>query len=99
MTTNHSQHEESNAEIEVKAEPLVQESNNETALSFKISRNTLIMAALVILVIISSLEAIELNRIHKALQAWQKLPAAAAGTSNVPASSGGNTLPSQVGGC
>lgn len=93
------------AEHETSAHPakhdLVPVSDN--VISFRISRQTLVLAALVILVGISAFESVELARLHQALQIWKALPAVAASptnsTSTAAPSSSGNALPSQVGGC
>lgn len=70
-------------------------------ISLKINRQTLTLSALVVLLIISAIETIELTRLHSALRIWQTLPAAVGSTSasTTPTTAGGNTLPSQVGGC
>lgn len=67
-------------------------------ISFKISRQRLVMAALGLLVVVSVFESLELNALHQALQSWRALPVAAASATSAPAASAG-ALPAQVGGC
>ena len=75
--------------------------DNKDVISFKLNRQTLVVSALAILLVISVLETIELTRLHQALRTWQTLsPAVASATATTPVSaSGGSTLPNQVGGC
>lgn len=71
-----------------------------SVISFRASRHSLVIGALVMLLLISAFETLELTSLHNALKAWQALPAAAAAapTASAP-TSGGSALPSQVGGC
>ena len=73
-------------------------------ISIIVSRQALVLSALVILLGISAFETVELTRLHQALQTWKALPAVAAAPTSSAASSSaptasGNGLPSQVGGC
>ncbi len=102
MTTNHHAFEDSAPPADIPVESIVHNptpTNNET-ISFKVNRQTLMVSALAILLVISVFETIELTRLHQALKTWQALPVAAASTTAAPASaSGGSALPAQVGGC
>lgn len=71
-------------------------------ISFRLSRQTLTVSALIIVLAISVFETIELTRLHQALKVWQALPTATvpAASGQVPVTpTGEGALPSQVGGC
>ena len=102
MITNHHIHEDQTPQPEVPVESEVNTSvpANSGVISFKVNRQTLVVSALAILLVISVFETIELTRLHQALRTWQTLPAGGVPTAAAAASvSGGTALPSQVGGC
>ena len=104
MLTHHHMHDDPTSQQDSPVEPEVHESvaADKDVISFKLNRQTLVVSALAILLVISGFETFELTRLHQALQTWQTLPVAAASatatTAPAPASVG-SALPSQVGGC
>lgn len=99
MITNHHIHEDPTLQPDISTEPEIHNPvpEDSSIISFKVTRQTLVLSALALLLGISVFETFELTRLHQALRAWQTLPAA---TASAPApTSGGSALPSQVGGC
>ncbi|MDP3985852.1 MAG: hypothetical protein Q8P77_00235 [Candidatus Veblenbacteria bacterium] len=103
MITHHHTHEDQTPqpEVSVESEVSISVPAESGVISFKVNRQTLVVSALAMLLVISVFETIELTRLHQALGTWQTLPAAGAPTAvAAPAPvSGGTELPSQVGGC
>lgn len=105
MLTHHHMPDESTPQQDSPIEPEINEpvAADKDVISFKLNRQTLVVSALAVLLVISGFETFELTRLHQALRTWQTLPAAAASataTTSTPApASGGSALPSQVGGC
>lgn len=104
MLTHHHIHDDPEPEQDNPVELEVNEpiADTKDVISFKINRQTLVVSALAILLVISGLETFELTRLHRAVRAWQTLPAAtaSASTPTTPApATGGSALPNQVGGC
>lgn len=100
MTTHHELVEDSVTEATPPTEPeaIAQTPTDSGIISFKITRQRLVIVALGILVIVSVFESLELNALHQALQSWRALPVAAASATPAPSASAG-ALPAQVGGC
>ncbi|MBI5465998.1 MAG: hypothetical protein HY974_01765 [Candidatus Kerfeldbacteria bacterium] len=78
------------------AEPI----RSEGVISFQVSRQAIMVVALILLAAMAVLETVELWQVRRALTLWQKLPAVQSNVISAPTSNGGaNSLPSQVGGC
>ncbi len=105
MTTHHDLSEDSVPELgtPVELEAPAEIPADSGTISFKISRQRLVIVALGILVVVSVFESLELNALHQALQSWRALPVAAASAAPAPAASAPaastGALPAQVGGC
>lgn len=73
--------------------------NGVTTISLRISRQGLLLAALLFLLAISILETFELQRLHRALALWRSLPVSPSVSAAASPSAGSSALPAQVGGC
>ena len=83
-----------------KIEETTEPTQSDGVVSFKVSRQAIMVAAFVLLAVISTLETVELWQLRRALTVWQKLPVIQSNITSAPSGNGGaNSLPSQVGGC